>query len=54
MKFDPVTSQWFISLQLARGDYFYKYVIEDTNWVVNEEEKQCKDKLGNLNNFISL
>ena len=54
MKFDPVTQQWFISLQLAKGDHFYKYVIEDTQWVVNAEEGQCRDNKGNLNNFITL
>jgi hypothetical protein len=54
MRFDNVTSQWFVSLQLAKGEYFYKYVLNETTWVVNNEERQCRDKAGNINNFIEL
>lgn len=54
MKFDAITSQWFVSLQLPKGDHFYKYVIDEKLWVVNEEERQCRDKAGNLNNFTNL
>jgi len=54
LQFDHITNQWFVTLNLSRGDHFYKYVIGETLWVVNEEERQCKDKAGNINNFISL
>ena len=39
MNFDPFTNQWFITIHLAMdSEYHYKYIINDDNWVVNEEE----------------
>ena len=38
LRFDHITNQWFITLHLAKGNYFYKYIINGQNWVVNEEE----------------
>ena len=54
MQFDTVTSQWFVSLNLPPGEHFYKYVVDTTRWVVNEEETQTRDKAGNINNFVNL
>jgi len=54
MRYDHITNQWFITLHLPKGEYFYKYIIDDKHWVVNEEETKAKDKAGNLNNFASL
>lgn len=54
MTFDHVTSQWFIALQLSKGEHYYKYVIDDKHWVLNQEERQSKDKDGNINNFTIL
>ncbi len=39
MSFDHITNQWYISLQLPRGNHFYKYVVNETIWCVNEEER---------------
>lgn len=39
MNFDPFTNQWFINIHLKVGqEYYYKYIINDNQWVVNEEE----------------
>lgn len=54
MSFDNYTNQWFITLHLARGKYFYKYVVNGTLWVVNDLENKEKDDLGNVNNALNL
>lgn len=51
MTFDHITNQWFITLHLPKGGYSYKYVVNNKDWVVNDEERKEKDKAGNLNNF---
>jgi len=35
MQFDHFANQWFVTLHLRRGEYFYKYIINNSNWVVN-------------------
>jgi hypothetical protein len=32
-------------------EYFYKYIINEQHWVVNDEEKKSKDPAGNMNNI---
>ena len=54
MNFDHHTDQWFITLHLERGKYFYKYVINKTNWVINEKETKEMDAQGNVNNMLAL
>lgn len=54
MQFDDYTHQWFITLHLARGNYLYKYVVNGTQWVVNEKEPNQKDPMGNVNNALNL
>lgn len=54
LSFDPFTNQWFANLHLSPGEEFlYKYIINENNWIVNEEEPKRKDAQGNLNNFVS-
>jgi len=55
MQFDPFTNQWFVTLHLKVGEeYFYKYIINDNNWVTNEEEPIRMDSGGNRNNHVSM
>ena len=55
MSFDPFTNQWFINLHLKPGEeFFFKYIINDNNWVVNDEESKKKDSAGNVNNCVHL
>ena len=53
MTYDNYTSQWFLTLHLAKGTHFYKYIINEKDWVVNERESKQKDKSGNTNNVVS-
>jgi hypothetical protein len=52
MQFDPYTNQWFVTLMLAKGEHVYKYIVNGKDWVVNAEERQSKDKQGNVNNML--
>jgi 1,4-alpha-glucan branching enzyme len=55
MSFDPYTNQWYINIHLKVGEeYYYKYIINDNQWVVNEEEPKKKDQSGNINNVCFL
>ena len=54
MTFDSYTNQWFLTLHLAKGKYMYKYIINESNWVINNEESKEKDPSGNVNNFLIL
>ena len=54
MSYDHFTNQWFVMLHLPRGEYIYKYVVNTSDWRVNEEECQKKDSLGNINNYIKI
>ena len=54
MSFDHFTNQWFITLHLKKGKYYYKYVTNNKNWVVNDKEPKEKDPAGNLNNVLAL
>ena len=38
LSFDFHTQQWFVTLHLPRGEYSYKYVLNNQHWVVNDEE----------------
>ena len=39
MQFDHYANQWFTTLHMPSGDHTYKYVINNKEWVINEEEK---------------
>lgn len=52
MNFDPFTNQWFTTIHLKAGEeYYYKYIINDDQWVVNDEEPKKQDGSGNVNNY---
>ena len=54
LNFDPFTNQWFVTLHLKNGEeFFYKYIINEENWIVNDEEPQRKDGQGNDNNYCA-
>ena len=52
LSFDPVKSQWTVTLKIKRGKYYYKY-IRDGEWVVNPKEQIEVDN-GIENNFVFL
>lgn len=44
LNFDPFTNQWFTTLHLKPGaEHLYKYIVNDTEWIVNEEEPRRDD-----------
>jgi hypothetical protein len=46
--YDPLNFRWRVKLSLKRGKYLYKYIINDDEWIVNENEKVVKQ--GNITN----
>jgi 1,4-alpha-glucan branching enzyme len=55
LQFDPFTNQWFVTLHLKVGEeYLYKYVLNDDQWVTNEEEPNKMDSGGNKNNYCAI
>ena len=53
MNFDPFTNQWFTTIHLKAGEeYYYKYIINDDQWIVNDEERKKADASGNTNNYV--
>ena len=53
MNFDPVKSQWTVTLKIKRGKYFYKY-IKDGEWVVNPKEEIFVEENGIVNNIVNI
>jgi len=35
-------------------EYIFKYITNENNWVINEEEPKKKDASGNINNFFKI
>lgn len=51
MNFDPFTNQWFVTIHLKPNqDFYYKYILNGENWIVNDEEEKRDDGSGNVNN----
>ena len=42
--------EWTVTLDLPCGDYQYKYVINNTNWIIDSSAPQINDGHGNINN----
>ena len=42
---------WIITLNLKKGKYYYKYII-DGNWQINHDEKIETDDDGIINNYV--
>lgn len=55
LNFDPFTNQWFITLHLKTGEeYYYKYIINEEQWIVNDQEPLRADGAGNQNNYCAV
>ena len=51
LTFDPFTNQWFTTLHLKPGvEFYYKYIVNNDNWIINEDELKVDDGAGNVNN----
>lgn len=52
MDFDFHSGYWYTTFHLKKGKYFFKYIINGNNWIVNDKEPKEKDPSGNMNNVI--
>ena len=49
--YDETKDIWIITINLNKGKYYYKYII-DGNWEINPNEKSEKGEDGIINNYI--
>jgi glycogen synthase len=50
--FDHTGNMWHVTLQLAKGDYSYKFIVDGVHWVVSYDHPTGKDSSGNTNNIM--
>ena len=50
--FDHTGHMWHVTLQLSRGSYSYKFVVDGVHWVVSYDHPTDKDSSGNTNNVM--
>lgn len=54
MQHNSISNQWNLTLNLdIREEYLYKYIVNDDEWVVNENEPKKQDSKGNENNHLT-
>lgn len=52
LSFDPFTNQWFKVLHIKQSnEHHYKYILNENDWVVNDDEPKKEDQSGNVNNY---
>ena len=54
LQYDHAKGSWHVTLQLPRGRYIYKYIIDGNNWVHSFDHPTERDSGGNINNYIEL
>ena len=53
LTYDPMKSQWNLTLKIKKGKFFYKYIV-DGEWVVNNNEPTETEENGIVNNVVNL
>jgi starch synthase len=53
LKYDNREKKWICKMNLKKGKYFYKYII-DGNWEINPNENHSKGSDGIVNNVIEV
>ena len=53
LKYDNKERKWICHMNLKKGKYFYKYII-DGNWEINPNENQMRGNDGIVNNVIDV
>ena len=53
LTYDPMKSQWNLTLKIKKGKFFYKYIV-DGEWVVNNNEPTETEESGIVNNVVNL
>jgi hypothetical protein len=54
MSYDHTSDSWHVTLQLPKGKYIYKFVVEGVTWVHSWDHPTETDELGNTNNIITI
>mmetsp|Transcript_22796 Transcript_22796/g.22534 ORF Transcript_22796/g.22534 Transcript_22796/m.22534 type:complete len:1013 (+) Transcript_22796:2043-5081(+) len=54
MLYDHAKGFWHITLQVPKGSYFYKFVVDGNVWVHSYDHPTVKDDQGNINNLLEV
>jgi len=54
MHYDNTTGRWEVPLQLPKGAYQYKFVVDKGNWVTTPDKPMVADSMGVLNNVMEV
>lgn len=53
LKYNNLSREWVVTLNLVPGEYFYKFIIDD-EWMCNQDLPMETDIYGNINNYIKV
>lgn len=54
LTYDHAKGSWHVTLQLPKGRYIYKFVIDGTTWVHSFDHPTERDANGNINNIVQV
>ena len=54
LAFDHAKASWHVTLQLPRGRFYYKLVLDGTTWVHSADHPTERDEGGNVNNLVEI
>lgn len=54
LQYDHAKASWHITLQLPRGKFYYKFIIDGSTWVHSFDHPSEKDAGGNINNIVEI
>ncbi|CAG9314556.1 unnamed protein product [Blepharisma stoltei] len=52
--YDHGKNHWHITLQLPKGKFFYKFVVDGNLWVHSHDHPTAKDEKGTINNVLEV
>lgn len=53
MNYDHIMGRWNVTIQLAPGEYWYKFIVDDV-WLWSDDDPKINDLQGNINNYIKV
>jgi glycogen synthase len=54
LQYDHAKGSWHVTLQLPKGRFSYKFVIDGNTWVHSFDHPSETDASGNINNFVEI
>ena len=54
LHYDFAKASWHTTLQLAKGRYIYKFIVDGVTWVHSFDHPTDTDTSGNVNNYVDV